>query len=183
MDLARVSAAVRELLSALGEDVDSPRLSATPQRVAMSFRELLRGRDERLEVAPLVLDPAPRLVALGPIAFTAVCEHHLLPFTGVAHAVILPDGGRLVGIGEVARVVEVFACRLQLQERLGEEVADALEAILAPRGVMVHLTARHGCLSDRGERARSARFTTVSVRGVLAHDPALRSEALAEVRR
>lgn len=182
MDLERVIAAVRELLIALGEDADSERLSGTPARVADSLAQLLRGRAQGLTVAPLVLDPAPRIVALGPVAFTSVCEHHLLPFAGQATAVILPAGGRLVGIGDVARVVEVFACRLQLQERLGEEIADALGAILNPDGVMVHLTARHGCLSDRGERARSARFTTVSVRGVLVGDPALRAEALAQVR-
>ncbi|MFC5502094.1 GTP cyclohydrolase I [Lysinimonas soli] len=183
MDSGRIEAAVAELLAAIGEDVSRPGLVATPGRVAEAYAEFFSGLD-RDPLAPL-LDASEFLAAPGQlgelvlvrdIAFRSICEHHLLPFTGVAHVAYLP-GSRIVGLGRLAQVVEILAARPQLQERLGEEVASTLESGLDPRGVLVVLDARHGCVTARGTRQVDSTTVTVASRGALA-DPIARAEAM-----
>ncbi len=174
VDRERIVAAVRELLGAIGADPDSPELASTPFRVADSYAEFFAGVGE--DPAPLLSDAVPvgddtgELVLLRDITLRSVCEHHLLPFRGRAHIAYHP-GRRVVGLSALARVVEVLAARPQVQERLGEQIAQTLEDGLAPRGVLVVLEASHGCVADRGVRQQETAAVTVASRGSLA-DPA-----------
>lgn len=185
IDSERIEAAVVELLRAIGEDPTRPGLAQTPQRLASLYAELFAGLDEdpleHLAESSSFADEVSsgELVLVRDIAFRSTCEHHLLPFTGVAHLAYAP-GERLVGLGKLARVVETLSARPQLQERLGEQIADALEQGLAPRGVLVVLDARHGCVSARGSRQTDSTTVTVSSRGTFA-DPATRAGVLALV--
>ncbi len=184
IDSRRIEAAVAEILVAIGDDPSRPGLLTTPQRVAEAYAEFFAG----LDVDPVALlhdevemqtDPGERgeLVLQRGIALRSICEHHLLPFTGVAHVAYLP-AERLTGLGRIARVVEALAARPQLQERLGEEIAEALEAGLAPHGVLVVIDARHGCVGARGPRQAESSTVTIASRGMLA-EPARRAEVMA----
>ena len=189
IDSGRIEAAVAELLAAIGEDGTRPGLAATPRRVAEAYAEFFAGLDqdplEPLRDAPLfgasefIATPGQlgELVLLRDIAFRSICEHHLLPFIGVAHIAYLP-GERIVGLGRLPQVVEILSARPQLQERLGEQIADTLEAGLAPRGVLVVLDARHSCVTARGSRQALSTTVTIASRGELS-DPAARAEAMA----
>ncbi|TXK19056.1 GTP cyclohydrolase I FolE [Homoserinibacter sp. GY 40078] len=183
IDSERIEAAVVELLRAIGEDPDRPGLSATPRRVAESYAELFSGVGEDplthlADAADFTGDDASgELVLLRDIAFRSTCEHHLLPFTGVAHLAYVP-GERIVGLGSLARVVETVSARPQLQERLTEQIADAIEVGLAPRGVLVVMDARHGCVTARGVRQAESTTVTVAARGTLI-DPAAQAGVLA----
>lgn len=185
IDSERIEAAVVELLRAIGEDPSRPGLVQTPQRIAASYAELFAGLEEDplahlAETGDFAAEGAPgELVLVRDIAFRSTCEHHLLPFAGVAHLAYAPDE-RIVGLGKLARVVETLSSRPQLQERLGEQIADALEQGLAPRGVLVVLDARHGCVTARGTRQAASTTVTVASRGTLA-DPATRAGVLALV--
>lgn len=181
---ARIEAAVAEILDAIGEDASRPGLIDTPRRVAEAYAEFfsgvgvdplahLRGTDE-LEVASGHLG---ELVLLRDIDFRSTCEHHLLPFIGVAHIGYLP-GARIVGLGRLPLVVETLASRPQLQERLTEQIADAIQTGLDPRGVLVVLEAVHGCVGARGPRQSRSSTVTLATRGSLG-DPAERAGALA----
>ncbi|AYF97673.1 GTP cyclohydrolase I FolE [Protaetiibacter intestinalis] len=183
IDSGRIEAAVVELLHAIGEDPARPGLVATPRRIAESYAELFAGVDED----PLVHladaaeftagDAVGELVLVRDIAFRSTCEHHLLPFTGVAHLAYLP-AGRIVGLGKLARVVETLSSRPQLQERLTDQIADTLERGLEPRGVLVVMDARHGCVTARGTRQADSTTVTVAGRGALA-DPGAQAGVLA----
>ena len=181
VDRPRVARAVRELLGAIGADPDSAELLATPDRVADSYAEFFSG----IGVDPLTFlsDAVPvdgetgELVLLRDISLRSVCEHHLLPFRGRAHVAYRP-GERVVGLSAIPRVVGALAARPQVQERLGEQIAAALDAGLAPRGVLVVLEASHGCVSDRGVREADAETVTIAALGELA-DPAARAEIIA----
>lgn len=179
IDSGRIEAAVAELLSAIGEDPARPGLVDTPRRVAEAYSEFFAGVD-RDPIDPLretlPTDGTGDLVLLRDIEFRSICEHHLLPFTGVAHVAYLP-GGRIVGLGRLPRVVEILAARPQLQERLGEQIADALAEGLDPKGVLVVLDAVHGCVSARGARQAHSSTVTVASRGALS-DPVQRAEAM-----
>jgi GTP cyclohydrolase I len=184
IDSGRIEAAVAELLAAIGEDTTRPGLAATPKRVAEAYQEFFDGigRDplEPLRDArELVVEPGQlgELVLLRDISFRSVCEHHLLPFTGVAHIAYLP-GERIVGLGRLPEVVDILSARPQLQERLGEQIADALDAGPSPRGVLVVLDARHSCVTARGSRQAQSTTVTVASRGELG-EPAARAEAMA----
>jgi len=173
IDSARIEAAVAELLAAIGEDPARPGLVATPRRVAEAYAEFFAGIDEDplehlSDATDLGADKGElgELVLLRDVDFRSVCEHHLLPFTGVAHLAYAP-GERIVGLGRLPRVVETLSSRPQLQERLGEQIADVIEAGLAPRGVLVVLDARHGCVTARGTRQVSSTTVTVASRGTL----------------
>ena len=179
IDSARIEAAVAELLSAIGEDPARPGLLDTPRRVAEAYGEFFAGIgrdpvDPLRETLPT--DGLGELVLLRNIEFRSICEHHLLPFTGVAHVAYVP-GERIVGLGRLPRVVEILAARPQLQERLGEQVADALTEGLDPRGVLVVLDAVHSCVSARGARQAHSSTVTVASRGILS-DPVQRAEAM-----
>lgn len=169
VDRERIAAAVRELLGAIGSDPDSPELASTPFRVADAYAEFFSGVGQD----PLVLlsDAVPvgedtgELVLVRDIHLRSVCEHHLLPFRGRAHVAYRP-GDRVVGLSAIPRVVETLAARPQVQERLGEQIAQAIHDGLAPRGVLVVLEASHGCVADRGVRQADSTVVTVASRGV-----------------
>ncbi len=184
IDTGRVEAAVAEILAAIGEDPSRPGLAATPARVAQSYVEFFGGvgedpLDHLASSADLDLPPGElgELVMLRDIEFRSMCEHHLLPFSGVAHVAYVP-GRRIIGLGEIPRVVETIAARPQLQERLTEEIADALDAGLEPTGVLVVLDASHGCVTSRGARQSASTTVTLATRGSL-RDPLERSGVLA----
>ncbi len=167
-DALRVAAAVRELLVAIGEDPDREGLRETPQRVARAGLELFAGLHSSAEqVLTTTFDAGhEELVLVRDIDVASVCEHHLLPFRGVAHVGYIPGPhGRVTGLSKLARLVDVYARRPQLQERLTTQVADALVTHLAPRGVMVVVEAEHTCMSMRGARTPSATTVTSAVRG------------------
>lgn len=180
-DSARIQAAVRELLAAIGEDPDRPGLRSTPQRVAEAYAEFFAGIGadplEHLTESVAVDADTSELVLLRDIEFRSMCEHHLLPFTGVAHLAYLPSQ-RVVGLGKLPRVVETLSSRPQLQERLTEQIADALDEGLRPRGVLVVLDARQACVSARGVRQAQSTTVTVASRGELA-EPLRRAELMA----
>ncbi|SJN10665.1 GTP cyclohydrolase I type 1 [Leucobacter sp. 7(1)] len=173
VDRERVAAAVRELLHAIGADPDSPELASTPARVAESYTEFFAGMGQ--DPAAFLSDAIPvgadtgELVLVRDITLRSMCEHHLLPFRGRAHIAYRP-GRSVVGLSAIPRVVDALAARPQVQERLGEQIAQTLADGLDPEGVLVVLEARHGCVSDRGVRQADAVTVTVASRGVLA-DP------------
>ncbi|UYO96624.1 GTP cyclohydrolase I [Microbacterium sp. M28] len=187
VDIQRVAALTRELLEAIGEDPERPGLKQTPQRVADLYAEFFAGVGED-PAAPLAhtisvsRGPAPETlpsgaVVLRDIRFRSVCEHHLLPFAGRAHLAYLP-GEQVVGLGALVKVVETLATRPQVQERLGEQIADTIDAHLDTRGVLVVLDAVHGCVTMRGGRQPEASTLTVAARGAYA-DPIARAEIIA----
>jgi GTP cyclohydrolase IA len=179
MDLARATRAVAELLDALGVDRNSESVADTPQRVARAYAELLTP--EPFEATTFPNDEGyDELVVARSIPFSSLCEHHLLPFTGVAHVGYLP-GDRLLGLSKLARVVGHFSRRLQIQERLTTQVADWLAAELRPKGVGVVLEAEHACMSLRGVRATGARTMTSALAGLVRDDERTRVEFFALV--
>ena len=182
IDTSRIEAAVAELLAAIGEDPARPGLVSTPQRVAQAYGDFFAGLGEDplnhlADTVELAEGQRGELVLLRDIEFRSICEHHLLPFIGTAHLAYVP-GTKVVGLGKLPRVVETLASRPQLQERLTEEIADALEAGLAPRGILVVLDASHGCVTTRGPRQTHSSTVTMASRGDLAL-PVARSEIIA----
>ncbi|MFF4187028.1 GTP cyclohydrolase I FolE [Streptomyces sp. NPDC001691] len=179
-DEKRAENAVRELLIAVGENPDREGLQETPARVARAYREILAGlRQEPEEVLTTTFDLGhDEMVLVKDIEIVSLCEHHLLPFHGVAHVGYIPaESGKITGLSKLARLVDVFARRPQVQERLTTQVADSLMRILDARGAIVVIEAEHMCMSVRGIRKPGAKTTTSAVRGQL-RDPATRSEAM-----
>ena len=177
-DEKRAAAAVRELLLALGEDPDREGLKETPSRVARAFKENFEGLwKSPEEVLTTTFDIGhEELVIIRDIEVFSHCEHHLTPFHGVAHVGYIPRG-KITGLSKVARLVDLFARRPQVQERLTTQIADAMVKILDPMGVIVIIDCEHLCMSMRGVRKSQARTTTSAVRGVL-RDPTTRAEAI-----
>ena len=172
----RVVSAVTELLAALGIDPEDENVRETPRRVADAYAELLTP--EPFDATTFPNDGGyDEMVLLTDISFTSLCEHHLLPFTGVAHVGYLP-GDRIIGLSKLPRLVEYRSRRLQVQERLTVEIADWLEESLEPKGVGVVLEARHGCMSVRGVRQPAATTTTSALRGRVREDARTRQEFL-----
>ncbi len=181
VDLARIERAVREILLAIGEDPDRDGLLGTPARVARMYAEICAGLHE---------DPATHLkvsfeaghdemVLVRDIPLYSLCEHHLIPFLGKAHVAYIPnDDGRVTGLSKLARVVDGFAKRPQVQERLTVQIAEAMEAVLAPKGVMVVIEAEHLCMSMRGIRKAGATTVTSAVRGSFRSNESTRAEAM-----
>lgn len=176
IDTGRIEAAVAEILAAIGDDVTRPGIQATPRRVASAYAEFFAG----LAVDPLEhlaeavdLEPGElgEAVIVRDIEFRSICEHHLLPFIGRAHVAYVP-GDKVVGLGSITRVVETLAARPQLQERLTEEIADALQTGLAPLGVLVVLDAVHQCVTTRGPRQTASSTVTLASRGTLSETSA-----------
>ncbi len=179
-DYARAEAAVRELLIAVGEDPDREGLQDTPGRVARSYAEIFAGlRMEAADVLTTTFDVGhDELVLVKDIEVWSTCEHHLVPFMGVAHVGYIPSrDGRITGLSKLARLVDVYARRPQVQERLTTQVADSVMQILQPRGVIVVISCEHLCMTMRGVRKPGARTVTSAVRGQL-RDPATRAEAM-----
>jgi GTP cyclohydrolase IA len=181
VDQLRIENAVREILLAIGENPDRDGLQKTPGRVARAYVELAKGmREDAKDVLSTTFDLGhEELVIVRDIEFQSLCEHHMLPFHGVAHIGYIPgEEGRITGLSKLARLVEMYARRLQVQERLTSQVADAMTEILNPAGVLVVVDAEHLCMSMRGVRKPGARTVTSAVRGQL-RDPATRAEAMA----
>jgi GTP cyclohydrolase I len=177
VDLAAAERAVADLLVALGQDPDDEHTRDTPRRVAAAYAEMLTPRPFNITTFPND-EGYDELVLARDIPFHSLCQHHMLPFKGVAHLGYLP-GDRIVGLSKLARVVELFASGLQVQERLTQQVADWLQEHLQPKGVGVVLEAEHLCMSLRGVQAEGARTVTSSLRGLLRADQRSRAEFLA----
>lgn len=182
-DAARAEAAIRELLLAVGEDPDRDGLRDTPARVARAYREIFAGlRQDPRDVLSATFDIGhEEMVLVKDIEVYSTCEHHLVPFHGVAHIGYIPGPtGRVTGLGKLARLVDVFARRPQVQERMTGEIADAMVDVLEPRGVLVVVECEHLCMSMRGVRKPGSRTVTSAVRGQM-RDPATRAEAMSLV--
>jgi GTP cyclohydrolase I len=184
-DHDRAERAVRELLLAIGEDPERDGLKDTPARVARAYAELTSGlRMDPADVLTTTFDLGhDEMVLVRDIELWSMCEHHLVPFTGVAHVGYIPaDSGKITGLSKLARLVDVYAKRPQVQERLTTQVADALMELLEPRGVIVVIEAEHLCMTMRGVRKAGARTITSAVRGMM-HNAATRAEAMALIHR
>ena len=179
VDTERVEAAVRELLSAIGDDPQREGLRDTPARVARAYCEMFSGMDQDpAEVLTSFDIQHEEMVLVKEIEIWSTCEHHLLPFHGVAHVAYIPSAdGTITGLSKLARLVEVFARRLQIQERLTGQIADSLVEHLRPQGVLVVVEAEHQCMTMRGVRKPGSRTVTSAVRGVMRH-AATRAEAM-----
>lgn len=184
IDKERIRKAVSEMLRAIGEDPEREGLTRTPERVASMYEELFGHHDE---------DPArfltvtfgaehDEMVMVRDVPFASVCEHHLVPFLGRAHLAYIPsEDGRITGLSKLARVVDGYAGRLQVQERMTSQIADAIARALDPRGVLVVLEAEHLCMSMRGVKKPGSVTVTSAVRGLFRRDPRTRAEAMAFV--
>ncbi len=187
VDRERIEALTRELLSAIGEDPDRPGLKQTPARMAELYVEFFAGvgadaAEPLAHTISVTRGPAPETLSSGAVLlrdvrFRSVCEHHLLPFAGRAHIAYLP-GEQVVGLGSLARVVEILAARPQVQERLGEQIADTIAQHLDTRGVLVVLDAVHGCVTMRGGRQADSSTLTIAARGEYT-EPVARAEIVA----
>lgn len=179
IDEAKIEKAVREILSAVGEDLARDGLKNTPQRVARMYTELLAGMHESPEahLRSVFNENYDEIVLLRDIPFYSVCEHHLMPFIGSAHVAYLPSG-RILGVSKLARIVDCFARRLQTQERLTYQIADFLMSNLKPMGVAVVLEASHSCMTIRGIKKPGSVMVTSAVRGLFRKDPRSRSELM-----
>jgi GTP cyclohydrolase I len=184
VDEARAAAAVRELLIAVGEDPDRPGLRDTPDRVARAYAETFAGlwQDPSDILATTFDEDHDEMVLVKDIPMYSTCEHHLVPFHGVAHVGYIPGAdGKVTGLSKLARLVEVFARRPQVQERMTSQIADALDGVLKPRGVLVVIEAEHLCMAMRGIRKPGSTTVTSAVRGIFRVNAATRSEAMSLV--
>ncbi len=186
VDHDRIARAVREILIAVGENPDREGLLDTPARVARAYAETFAGlrEDAGTHLARTFEHEASGddVVMLRNIEFASLCEHHLAPFLGRAHVAYLPSGGKVTGLSKLARTVDVFARRPQLQERLTAQIADALVEHLEPRGVAVLIEGEHMCMRVRGAKKADAKMVTTAMRGVYTEDRELRREVLALLR-
>jgi GTP cyclohydrolase I len=181
VDLPRIEKAVAEILAAIGEDPGRDGLEKTPSRVAHMYEELFAGLNEdpgsHLEVT--FAADHDEMVMVRDIPFASLCEHHLVPFMGRAHVAYIPgDDGRITGLSKFARLVDGYARRLQVQERMTTQIADSIEAALAPKGVLVVVEAEHLCMSMRGVKKPGTLTITSAVRGLFRTDSATRAEAM-----
>ncbi len=180
MDKKKIIKAVKMLLEGIGEDPERAGLKNTPQRIADMYEEIFSGLNTPTEeiLKPIEGESHDEIVLLKDIPFYSVCEHHLLPFIGKAHVAYIPAGGRIVGLSELAKAVEILAKRPQVQERLTTQLADMIMEKLKPRGAMVIIDAEHLCLSMRGTKKPGARTVTSAVRGIFRTKESTRSELL-----
>jgi GTP cyclohydrolase I len=180
MDLDKIAEGVRLILEGIGEDPEREGLRDTPSRVARMYQELLYGTglDPASEVTCTFNEDNEELILVRDIPFASICEHHMVPFVGTAHVGYIPDEGRITGLSKLARVVELASHRLQVQERMTTEIADALVKTLHPKGVAVVLEAEHFCMSIRGVRKPGARTVTSALRGVFQENKASRAELM-----
>jgi GTP cyclohydrolase I len=179
VDLPRIEKAVREILIAVGENPDREGLARTPNRVARAYAELLVGMriDPRIHLKTVFHERYQEVVLLRDIEFHSLCEHHLLPFTGKAHVAYIPDG-KVVGLSKLARLVEGYARRLQVQERLTTQIADALMEELNPIGAACVVEAVHTCMTIRGVKKHGSTMVTSELRGIFKDNPPSRAEIL-----
>jgi len=180
VDLDRIRRAVREILAAIGEDPDREGLAETPDRVARMYAEVFQGlhQDPRVHLQKVFTQKYDEMVMVKDIGFESFCEHHLLPFTGVAHVAYIPNG-KVVGLSKIPRVIDALARRPQIQEKLTEEVADLLMEELVARGVAVVMEASHSCMTIRGVHKPGSTMVTSALRGICKDQAATRAEVLA----
>lgn len=179
VDIERIEKAVREILLAVGEDAGREGLKYTPQRVAAMYAELLAGmhEDPSENVQSVFTEKYDEVVLLRDIPFYSICEHHLMPFIGSAHVAYLPSG-MVLGVSKLARIVDCFSHRLQVQERLTDQIADFLMTSLKPQGVVVVLEASHSCMTIRGVKKPGSVMVTSALRGIFKRDPKSREEIM-----
>ena len=186
VDTARIEAAVREILEAIGEDPGRDGLLATPSRVARMYAEICSGlhEDPTRHLNTTFEADHDEMVMVRDIPLYSLCEHHLAPFIGKAHVAYIPnDDGRVIGLSKFARLIDGYAQRPQVQERLTSQVADALDASLGPKGVMVVIEAEHLCMSMRGVKKAGSSTVTSAVRGLFRSSVATREEAMRFIQR
>ncbi len=176
---ARIEKAISEILAAVGEDVQREGIADTPRRVAKMYAELLAGmgQDPKEHLESVFHENYDEIVLLRDVPFYSICEHHLMPFIGSAHVAYLPDG-QVLGVSKLARIVDCFARRLQVQERLTVQIADFLMENLKPKGVAVVIEASHSCMTIRGIKKPGSVMVTSALRGIFIRDPRSRSEVL-----
>ena len=184
VDLNKIAEGVRLMLEGMGEDPTREGLQKTPERVAEFYAELTEGMwvDASEQIVPLPGDSHDEMVIVKDISIASVCEHHLAPFTGKCHIAYIPKGGRIVGLSKLARIAEVFARRLQLQERLTQQIAQTIFDKLQPIGVMVVIEAEHTCMTLRGVKKPGAITITSAVLGGFRKDPRTRAEAMSLIK-
>ena len=179
VDTKRIEKAVREILLAVGEDIEREGLKKTPERVARMYAELLAGmqKDPERHLRSVFTENYEEIVLLRGVPFYSICEHHLMPFIGQAHVAYLPSG-KILGISKLARIVDCFARRLQAQERLTYQIADFIMNKLEPQGVAVVLEASHSCMTIRGIKKPGSVMVTSALRGIFKRDPKSRNEIM-----
>lgn len=184
MDKERIERAVREILLAIGEDPDRAGLVETPKRVANMYEEIFAGLhdDPRRHLKLFDEGNNDEMVVVRDIPMYSMCEHHLLPFIGKAHIAYIPSDGRVIGLSKLARIVDSFSKKPQLQERLTSQIADFLDKELSPQGVAVVIEAEHLCMTMRGARAAGTKTQTSALRGSMRKDAKTRAEAMALLR-
>jgi GTP cyclohydrolase I len=184
MNLKKIEQGVKLILEGVEEDPKRAGIKDTPQRVARMFSEILGGVKENPASILRVIqnEKHDEMVLIKNIPLYSMCEHHLLPFAGVAHVAYIPKGGRIVGLSKIARVVDILSRRLQVQERLTKQIADLLSEHLNPLGVMVVIEAEHMCMSMRGAKKPKSITVTSAVRGSFRNNPATRAEAMMLIR-
>jgi GTP cyclohydrolase IA len=181
MDLEKIAAGARLILEGIGEDIARPGLIDTPRRVAEMYAEICGGlhEDPAAEIKVITAETHDNIVMVKDIPLYSLCEHHLAPFTGVVHIAYIPKDGRIVGLSKLARIADIYARRLQIQERLTTQIAELLyHGELQPKGVMVVIEAVHLCMVMRGIKKHGARFITSEVLGVFRKDERTRIEAM-----
>src|SRR6476469_2751591 len=184
VDLKKIEKGIRLLLEGIGEDPDREGLQKTPERVAQFYAELTEGMwiDPKEQVVPLPGDSHDEMVLVKDTSIASVCEHHLAPFTGKCHIAYIPKDGRIVGLSKLARIAEDFSHRLQVQQRLTQQIAQTLYDKLQPIGVMVVVEAEHTCMTLRGVKKPGAITITSAVLGGFRKDPRTRAEAMALIK-
>jgi GTP cyclohydrolase I len=180
----KIEQGVKLILEGIGEDTTRPGIQRTPKRVVSMFKEILGGteKDPSKFLHPIKGEKHDEMVIIKNIPLYSMCEHHLLPFAGAAHVAYIPKGGRIVGLSKIARAVEVFSRRLQVQERLTKQIADTINENLKPLGVMVVIEAEHMCMSMRGAKKPKSLTVTSAVRGSFRTSSATRTEAMTLIR-
>ncbi len=184
IDLDKIAQGIKLVLEGIGEDSERDGLKETPRRVAEFYRELTEGmwEDASEHIKALPGDSHDEMVIVKDISFSSVCEHHLAPFMGKCHIAYIPSGGRIVGLSKLARITEVFAKRLQVQERLTQQIADTIFDNLKPLGVMVVMEAEHTCMTMRGVKKAGSKTITSAVLGGFRKDPRTRAEAMSLIK-
>jgi GTP cyclohydrolase I len=184
IDREKIAAGVRMMLEGMGEDPSRDGLQRTPERVADFYAELTEGmwQDPKEHIVPLPGDSHDEMVLVKDISIASVCEHHLAPFVGKCHIAYIPKGGRIVGLSKLARIAEIFARRLQVQERLTQQIARTLFDELKPVGVMVVIEAEHTCMTLRGVKKPGAVTITSAVLGGFRRDSRTRAEAMSLIK-
>jgi GTP cyclohydrolase I len=184
VDLKKIEEGIELILKGVGEDTQRAGLQGTPKRVATMFTHIFGGKDEdpAHELQPIDGEKHDEMVLIKNIPLYSMCEHHMLPFAGVAHVAYIPKGGRIVGLSKIARVVDIYSRRLQVQERLTKQIADLIETQLKPLGVLVVIEAEHMCMSMRGANKPKSLTITSAVRGSFRSSSATRAEAMTLIR-